>query len=63
VADMTGGRFFRSTTGHELADFIAEIVRQEKRQIGFKRSEEFMDLHIPLLLLASLASIFLLVKI
>ena len=24
VADMTGGRYFRSTTGHELADFIGE---------------------------------------
>jgi Ca-activated chloride channel homolog len=45
VADMTGGRYFRSTTGHELADFIGEIVRQEKRQIGLKRSEDYMELH------------------
>jgi Ca-activated chloride channel homolog len=63
VADMTGGRYFRSTTGHELADFIGEIVRQEKRQIGLKRSEDYMELHIPLLLLACVASLFLLVKI
>jgi len=63
VADMTGGRFFRSNTGHEMADFIGEIVRQEKHQIGLKRSEEYMELHIPLLLLASLATFFLLVKV
>lgn len=62
VADMTGGRFFRSTTGHELADFIAQIVRQEKRQTGWKRSEEYMELYVPLLLLAGMASFLLLVK-
>ena len=63
VADMTGGRYFRSSTGHELSGFINEIVMQEKRQIGWKQSGEFMELHIPLLMLASLATLILLVKV
>ena len=63
VAAMTGGRYFRSTTGHELADLISEITAAEKRQIGFKRSGEFMELHIPLLVAALLSIFFLLVKI
>lgn len=63
VADMTGGRYFRSMTGHELADFISEIVNAERRQTGFRRTEEFMELYVPLLVLAGIATCFLLVKV
>lgn len=63
IADMTGGRYFRSTSGHELAGFIGDIVNEERRQIGLKRTGEFMELHIPLLVVAAFAGLILLVKI
>lgn len=63
VADMTGGRYFRSTTGHELAGFIGDIVESEKRQIGLRRSGEMLELHLPLLMLATVALSILLVKL
>jgi Ca-activated chloride channel family protein len=63
VASMTGGSFFRSTTGHELGGFMQEVLAQEQRQTGWQRSVDYLDMHVPLLLLACLATFFLAVKI
>ena len=63
VASMTQGTFFRSTTGHDLADSLNQVVLQEQRQIGWKRSVEYMDIYIPLLMFACAATFLLLIKV
>jgi Ca-activated chloride channel family protein len=63
IASMTGGSFFRSTTGHELADFMKQILNQERRQVGWKRSVDYQDFHVPLLMLAVISSFFLVVRV
>ena len=63
VADMTGGRFFRSTTGHDLVDMLNQIVQQERHQTGWKHTAEYMELYVPLLMLAGMCCMLLLVKI
>ncbi|HKB12585.1 MAG TPA: VWA domain-containing protein, partial [Vicinamibacterales bacterium] len=45
VAATTGGRFARSTTGGELARAIADIVRGERRIVGWRTSTEYRDLY------------------
>ncbi|MGK0297039.1 MAG: Ca-activated chloride channel family protein [Gammaproteobacteria bacterium] len=62
VASMTHGSFFRSSTGHELADSLNEVVRQEQKQTGLKRTVEHMDLYSPLLLLACIAIFYLFIR-
>ncbi len=63
VADMTGGRFFRSTTGHDLVDLINQIARQERHQTGWKHTAEYIELYVPLLLLACVCCMLMLVKL
>jgi Ca-activated chloride channel family protein len=62
VASMTHGSFFRSSTGHELADSLNEVVRQEQKQTGWKRTVEHMDLYSPLLLFACIAIFYLFIR-
>jgi Ca-activated chloride channel family protein len=62
IAGLTGGRFFQSTTGHELAPAMEQVVNAERRQVGWRRSNEYRDAHRPALLLAAAATLFLMVR-
>jgi Ca-activated chloride channel family protein len=45
IAAATGGRFVRSTSGGELARAIADIVRGDRRLLGWSESNEYRDLY------------------
>jgi Ca-activated chloride channel family protein len=45
IAATTGGRYARSTTGGELARAIDDIVRGERRLVGWRTSTEYRDLY------------------
>lgn len=45
IAAATGGRYIRSQTGGELAAGIDEIVRGERKQIGWQTTTEYRDLY------------------
>jgi Ca-activated chloride channel family protein len=45
IASSTGGRYFRSTTGGELATAIDEIVKGERKLLGWKSSTDYRDLY------------------
>jgi len=45
IAATTGGRYVRSTTGGELARAIADIVKGERKVIGWRTSTEYRDLY------------------
>jgi Ca-activated chloride channel family protein len=56
IASETDGRYFRSTSGRELARAMREVVRQERRLLGYKAQPEYRDLHRVALMAAALAS-------
>ncbi len=43
IAETTGGRYFRSSTGSEMASEINTIVRGERRFVGWKISTGYRD--------------------
>jgi Ca-activated chloride channel homolog len=45
VAATTGGRYVRSTSGSELAAEIADIVKGERRIVGWRTSTDYRDLY------------------
>jgi Ca-activated chloride channel family protein len=45
IAATTGGRYARSTTGGELARAISDIVRGERKIVGWRTSTEYQDLY------------------
>jgi Ca-activated chloride channel family protein len=45
IAATTGGRYLRSTTGRELAQAIADIVRGERKQVGWRTTTDYRDLY------------------
>jgi len=45
IAATTGGRYARSTTGGELARAIDDIVRGERKLVGWRTSTEYRDLY------------------
>ncbi len=45
IAAATGGRFVRSTSGTELARALADIVRGDRRLLGWRESNEYRDLY------------------
>jgi len=45
IASTTGGRYMRSTTGGELARAIADIVRGERKQVGWRTTTGYRDLY------------------
>ena len=55
VAATTGGRYVRSTTGGELARAIADIVKGERRIVGWRTSTDYRDLYPAGLALAGVA--------
>lgn len=50
LAEQTGGQFYRSLTGQELAQAFAEIVLKERAIQGFKKVVEYYDLYHEVLL-------------
>jgi len=45
IAAQTGGRYVRSSTGGELAAAIEEIVKGERRVLGWRTTTEYRDLY------------------
>jgi len=56
VAAATGGRYTRSTTGSELAHAIPDIVKADRRVLGWKSSTQYRDLYPAALAVAALAA-------
>lgn len=49
IADATGGRYLRSSSGGELVSALDAIVRAERRQTGSRTVHEYRDVHRVLL--------------
>ena len=45
IAETTGGRYVRSSTGSELADAIGTIVQGERRLVGWRTETEYRELY------------------
>jgi Ca-activated chloride channel family protein len=56
VAAATGGRYVRSTTGTELSRAIAEIVKGDRRVLGWRSVTEYRDLYPVGLAVAAVAA-------
>jgi Mg-chelatase subunit ChlD len=56
VATTTGGRYVRSTTGSELARAIPELVKGDRRIVGWRTSTEYRDLYPLAVAVASVAA-------
>jgi Ca-activated chloride channel homolog len=57
VATTTGGRYVRSTTGTELARAIGELVKGDRRILGWRSVTEYRDLYPLGLAVAALAAV------
>ncbi|HJZ73634.1 MAG TPA: VWA domain-containing protein [Vicinamibacterales bacterium] len=55
IAASTGGRYARSTTGGELARAMADVVRGERRLVGWRTSTDYRDLYRAGLTVAAVA--------
>lgn len=63
IATFTGGRYFRSTTGHELAAAMRGVVDRERRLLGWNASAEYRDIYHLALLAAAVAAFALLLTL
>jgi Ca-activated chloride channel family protein len=45
IAETTGGRYIRSSTGREMASAIDTIVRGERKLVGWKTTTDYRDLY------------------
>jgi Ca-activated chloride channel family protein len=45
IAETTGGRYIRSSTGAELAGALEDIVKGERKLLGWKTSTDYRDLY------------------
>jgi Ca-activated chloride channel family protein len=45
VAAAAGGRYYRSTTGHELLSAMQDLASRERRQVGWTVNHEYRDLY------------------
>jgi len=59
IADRTGGQYFRSVTGGELADAMDRLVERERKIVGWTVSTEYRDVY-RVCLAAAAAALFLL---
>ena len=55
VAAATGGRYVRSATGTELARAIGDVVRGDRRILGWRSATEYRDLYPVALAVAAVA--------
>jgi len=56
VASATGGRYVRSTTGSELSRAISDVVRADRRILGWRSSTDYRDLYPVALAVAVVAA-------
>jgi Ca-activated chloride channel homolog len=56
VAAATGGRYVRSSTGSELARAITDVVKADRRVLGWRASTEYRDLYPAALAVAAIAA-------
>ena len=56
VAATTGGRYVRSATGTELARAIGEVVKGDRRIIGWRSATDYRDLYPVVLAAAAVAA-------
>ena len=56
VAATTGGRYVRSATGTELARAIGEVVKGDRRILGWRSATEYRDLYPVALAVAAVAA-------
>src|SRR5438876_8532088 len=56
VAAATGGRYVRSTSGIELARAIADVVKGDRRLLGWRSATEYRDLYPAGLAVAAVAA-------
>ncbi len=56
IAAQTGGRYARSSTGGELAAAIEEIVKGERRILGWRTTTEYRDLYAMALAAAAVSA-------
>jgi Ca-activated chloride channel homolog len=45
IATVTGGRYYRSTTGEELVEAMRGVAERERKIIGYKTTTEYRDLY------------------
>jgi Ca-activated chloride channel homolog len=45
IADQTGGQYFRSTSGSELADAMSRVVERERKVVGWSISTDYRDVY------------------
>jgi Mg-chelatase subunit ChlD len=57
VATATGGRYVRSATGSELARAIPELVKGDRRIVGWRTSTEYRDLYPLAVAVAAVATL------
>jgi Ca-activated chloride channel homolog len=55
IAAVTGGRYFRSSTGNELFAAIDEIVKGERKLLGWKTTTDYRELYPASLAAAAIA--------
>jgi len=56
IAAATGGRYVRSTSGTELARAIADVVKGDRRILGWRSATEYRDLYPAGLAVAAVAA-------
>ncbi len=57
VAATTGGRYVRSSTGTELARAIGEVVKGDRRILGWRSATEYLELYPVGLAVAAVAAV------
>lgn len=55
IALVTGGRYIRSRTGTELVEGISDIVKSERRIVGWRAATEYRDVYTTSLQVAAAA--------
>lgn len=57
IATVTGGQYFRSTTGNELLAAMRGVMQHERKQIGWKTVVEYRDLYRECLAVGALCAL------
>ncbi len=54
IAEITGGRFYRSYEGSQIGSALREIISQEREVTGYRRQKEWVDLYQSLISAAAI---------
>lgn len=63
IATVTGGRYFRSTSGSELAAAMRGVAERERKIIGYKTSTDYRDVYRESLALGALSALIVLLTL